>query len=364
VGVLALAAVGVWQMSKASDAPAAAPSAAAASAAPAAPSAAPASTEIEEGRTESFGPLPTVVSTAANPLSDEKIALGRMLYYEPRLSKNQDVSCNTCHLLDKYGVDGKKVSTGHAHQQGTRNSPSVYNSAGYFALMWDGRFPNVEEQAKGPLTNPVEMATSPKRVEQTLRSIPEYVQAFAAAFPGDKQPVSYDNAAKAIGAFERKLFTPSRWEKYLAGDKAALTGAEKAGFNTFVETGCPTCHFSPYVGATMFQKLGLVKAWPTTRDRGRFEQTQKNEDYMVFRVPSLRNVAMTGPYLHDGSLTELHEVVRMMARHQIGKELGDAQIDSIIAWLGSLTGELPKEYVAKPELPASTKTTPPPDTAL
>ena len=358
-GAVILAGLGVWQVTKTHDGAAPTSGALAASSGPSEP--APPSAEIDEGRTESFGPLPTVVSTPTNPLSDEKIALGRMLYYDPRLSKGQDVSCNTCHVLDKYGVDGKKVSTGHAQQQGTRNSPSVYNSAGYFALMWDGKFPNVEEQAKGPMLKPVEMAGVPKRVEQTLLSIPEYVQAFAKAFPGEKSPVTFDNVAKAIGAFERKLFTPSRWEKYLAGEKSALTDPEKVGFNTFVETGCPTCHFGPYVGATMFQKLGLMKAWPTTRDRGRFELTQKNEDYMVFRVPSLRNVAMTGPYLHDGSLTSLNEVVRMMARHQIGKELTDTQIASIITWLGSLTGELPMAYIQKPELPASTKSTPPPD---
>jgi cytochrome c peroxidase len=357
--VVVLGGLGVWQLTKTHDAAVPFPSAVAASSAPFEPT--PPSAEIDEGRTESFGPLPTVVNTPTNPLSDEKIALGRMLYYDPRLSKAQDVSCNTCHVLDKYGVDGRKVSTGHAQQQGTRNSPSVYNSAGYFALMWDGKFPNVEEQAKGPLLKTVEMSATPKKVEQTLLSIPEYVQAFAKAFPGEKSPVTFDNVAKAIGAFERKLFTPSRWEKFLAGDKAALTDPEKVGFNTFVETGCPTCHFGPYVGATMFQKLGLMKAWPTTRDRGRFELTQKNEDYMVFRVPSLRNVAMTGPYLHDGSLTSLNEVVRMMARHQIGKELTDTQIASIITWLGSLTGELPMAYIQKPELPASTKSTPPPD---
>jgi cytochrome c peroxidase len=351
-----LAGVAIWQVTRSHDAPAA-PAPTASASASAAPVLA-ASPVIEEGRTDSFGQLPTVVSSATNPLSDEKISLGRMLYYEERLSKNHDVSCNTCHLLDKFGVDGKKVSTGHAGQQGTRNSPSVYNSAGYFALMWDGKFPNVEEQAKGPLLNPVEMAATPKRVEQTLRSIPEYVQAFARAYPGEKSPVTFDNTAKAIGAFERKLFSPSRWDKFLAGEKSALTDPEKAGFNTFVETGCPTCHFGPYVGATMFQKLGLIKAWPTTRDRGRFELTQKNEDYMVFRVPSLRNVAMTGPYLHDGSLTSLNEVVRMMARHQIGKELTDPQITSIITWLGSLTGELPKDYIQKPELPANGKDTP------
>jgi eukaryotic-like serine/threonine-protein kinase len=357
-GAAVLGALGMWQVTKTHGTPAT-PSAVAASSASAPDPEA--SAEIEEGRTESFGPLPSVVNTPDNPLSDDKIALGRMLFYEPRLSKGQQVSCNTCHLLDKYGVDGKRVSTGQAEQQGTRNAPSVYNSAGYFALMWDGRFPNVEEQAKGPLTNPVEMASSPKRVEQTLRSIPEYVQAFAKAFPSEKQPVTYDNATLAIGAFERKLFTPSRWEKFLAGDKKALTGREKAGFNAFVETGCPTCHFSPYVGATMFQKLGLIKPWPTTRDRGRFEQTHKNEDYMVFRVASLRNVHMTGPYLHDGSITDLHEVVRLMARHQIGKELTDAQIDLIVSWLGALTGDVPTDYIQKPDLPPSTKQTPPAD---
>ena len=351
-----LAAVG-WQLTKTREPAVATPGAAAASSAPTDPSPT-ANAEIEEGRTESFGPLPTVANSPTNPLSDEKISLGRMLFFEERLSKNHDVSCNTCHLLDKYGVDGKKVSTGHAQQQGTRNSPSVYNSAGFFALMWDGKFPNVEEQAKGPLLNPLEMSTTPKKVEQTLLSMPEYVQAFAKAFPGEKAPVTFDNAARAIGAFERKLFTPSRWEKYLEGEKSALTSAEKVGFNTFVETGCPSCHFGPYVGATMFQKLGLIKAWPTTRDRGRFELTQKNEDYMVFRVPSLRNVAMTGPYLHDGSLTSLNEVVRMMARHQIGKELSDAQITSIVTWLGALTGELPRDYIQRPDLPPSTKTTP------
>jgi len=227
--------------------------------------------------------------------------------------------------------------------------------------MWDGKFPNVEEQAKGPMQKPFEMSASPKKMEATLLSIPEYVQAFARAFPGEKSPVTFDNVAKAIGAFERKLFTPSRWEKYLAGEKSALTDPEKVGFNTFVETGCPTCHFGPYVGATMFQKLGLMKAWPTTRDRGRFELTQKNEDYMVFRVPSLRNVVMTGPYLHDGSLTSLNEVVRMMARHQIGKELTDTQIASIITWLGALTGDLPMDYIKKPVLPPNGKDTPPPD---
>ena len=325
------------------------------------PTVAAASSVIDEGRTDSFGVLPTVVSSDLNPLSDEKISLGRMLYFDERLSKNHDVSCNTCHALDKFGVDGKTVSTGHAQKQGTRNAPTVYNSAGLFALMWDGKFANVEDQVKGPMLNPVEMSSSPKRVEETLQSIPEYVRAFAKAFPGDRSPVTYDNTARAIGAFERKLLTPARWDKFLAGEKGALTDAEKAGFNTFVDVGCPTCHFGTYVGGTMFQKLGLVKPWPSTRDRGRFELTQKNEDYMVFRVPSLRNVAVTGPYLHDGSITSLAEVVHMMARHQIGKEITDAQAASIVTWLGTLTGEPPHDYIQKPDLPPIAKNTPPPE---
>jgi cytochrome c peroxidase len=354
VAVVALGSFAAWRSTKAPDAGAGAsnvPSASASASSSAAASASAPSNVIDDGRLESFGPLPAIVTTHDNPLSDAKVALGRMLFHDPRLSKEKDVSCASCHVLDSYGVDGKQVSTGHAQQVGTRNSPSVYNSAGYFALMWDGRAANVEDQAKLPLLNPVEMAMTPKLVVERLRAVAAYVTAFAASFPDDKPPLTFDNAARAIAAFERKLFTPSRWEAYLAGDKSALTDDEKIGFNTFVEVGCPTCHFGPYVGATMFQKLGLVKPWPYTRDRGRYELTQKNEDYMLFRVPSLRNVAKTAPYFHDGSRTSLDEVVRMMARHQIGKEISDAQIAAIVAWLGSLTGGIPTAYIKKPDLP-------------
>ncbi len=360
VAIAALGAFGIWRFTKPADT--AAPPASALSSASAPSAAVPlVSAEIDEGRTASFGGLPTLVSSPTNPLSDDKIALGRMLYFDPRLSKGQDISCNSCHSLDAYGVDGKKTSSGHAQQTGVRNSPTVYNSAGFFALMWDGKFANLEDQAKGPMLNPVEMAAAPKRIEEIVRSIPEYVEAFNKAFAGDKKPVSFDNVARAIGAFERKLFTPGRWDKFLAGEKGALTDAEKRGFNTFVDVGCPTCHYGPYIGASMFQKLGLIKAWPYVRDRGRYELTQKNEDYMVFRVPSLRNIEKTGPYLHDGSITSLDEVVKMMARHQIGKEITDDQATSIVVWLKSLTGELPAGYIKKPELFASTKGTPGPE---
>ncbi|WP_437631905.1 cytochrome c peroxidase [Sorangium sp. So ce854] len=363
------AGVGAWLVQKTtSAAPAPAPGAAPAApqAAPvgAAPGAAPAAVEpavhIDPERLGSFNPLPAVVTSSANPLSDEKINLGRMLFYDTRLSKNHDLSCNSCHPLDRYGADGMKVSIGHAHQSGRRNTPSVYNSAGFFSLMWDGRFDSVEDQAGGPMMNPAEMAMTPVRLEATLRSIPDYVKAFGRAFPNDPWPVTVTNTAKALGAFERKLFTRGRWDKFLEGEPDALTSAEKEGFNTFVEVGCVTCHFGPHVGATMFQKLGLVRSWPDTMDRGVFEITKKQADFMVFRVPTLRNVAMTAPYFHDGSVSSLPEAVRLMAKHQLGKDLEQAQVDQIVVWLKSLTGELPKEYIAKPALPESGPNTPKP----
>ncbi len=360
------AGVGAWLVQKTtaaapSTASGAAPAAPAAAAA-AAPAAAPAepAVEIDPERLGSFNPLPALVTSSNNPLTDEKIQLGRMLFYDNRLSKNHDLSCNSCHPLDRHGADGTKVSVGHAHQSGRRNTPSVYNSAGFFSLMWDGRFDSVEEQANGPMMNPSEMAMTPVRLEATLRSIPEYVKAFGRAFPNDPWPVTVNNAAKAIGAFERKLFTRGRWDQFLDGEPDALTNAEKEGFNTFVEVGCVTCHFGPHVGATMFQKLGLVRSWPDTMDRGVFEITKKQADFMVFRVPTLRNVAATAPYFHDGSVSSLQEAVRLMGKHQLGKDLSHAQVDQIVVWLKSLTGELPKEYIAKPELPESGPNTPKP----
>ncbi|WP_437951452.1 cytochrome c peroxidase [Sorangium sp. So ce296] len=365
------AGVGAWLVQKTtaaapSTATGAAPAApmapAGTAAAPGATAAAPAepSVQIDPERLASFNPLPAVVTSSNNPLTDEKIHLGRMLFYDARLSKNHDLSCNSCHPLDRYGADGTKVSIGHAHQSGRRNTPSVYNSAGFFSLMWDGRFDSVEDQANGPMMNPSEMAMTPVRLEATLRSIPDYVKAFGRAFPNDPWPVTVGNTAKAIGAFERKLFTRGRWDQFLEGERDALTNAEKEGFNTFVEVGCVTCHFGPHVGATMFQKLGLVRSWPDTMDRGVFEITKKQADFMVFRVPTLRNVAATAPYFHDGSISSLEEAVRLMGKHQLGKDLVESQVHQIVVWLKSLTGELPKEYIAKPALPESGPNTPKP----
>ena len=243
---------------------------------------------VDSAQLAMFKPLPEVVESPKNPLTQAKADLGRMLYYDPRLSKGQDVSCNTCHDLAKYGVDGERVSDGHKGQKGTRNAPTVYNAAGHFVQFWDGRAPDVEEQAKGPVLNPVEMAMpSDKAVVAVLKSIPEYISAFQQAFPGEKDPVTLGNVARAIGVFERKLVTPARWDKFLQGDQGALTNAEKAGFNKFMEAGCQACHAGAYVGGQIYQKLGLATPYPDTSDPGREAVTKQDSDRMVFKVPSL-----------------------------------------------------------------------------
>lgn len=309
-----------------------------------------------------FKPVPVTAETPQNRITPEKVELGRMLYFDARLSKNHDVACETCHKLSQYGVDNEPTSTGHKGQHGTRNAPTVYNAAIHFRQFWDGRSPDVEAQATGPMMNPVEMAMpNEKRIVDTLRSIPQYVDSFKKAFPDASDPVTLDDAAKAIGAFERKLLTPSRWDRFLEGDANALHPDEIAGLRKFVETGCQTCHFGPGMGGGMFQKFGLVMPWQDTRDLGRFELTKQDSDRMVFKVPSLRNVEKTAPYFHDGSVKTLPEAVKLMGRHQLGKELTDADVNSIVTFLDSLTGPLPKDWIVPPALPPSTPETPKPE---
>jgi cytochrome c peroxidase len=315
---------------------------------------------IDPATLKAFAPLPEVAQ-GKEPLTEEKVTLGRMLYYDARLSKSQKISCNSCHALTQYGVDNEPTSDGYKGQKGTRNSPTVYNAAFHFVQFWDGRAPNVEEQAKGPVLNPVEMAMkSAKQVIAVLKSMPEYVDAFKKAFPNDKDPVTYDNMGKAIGAFERKLITPARWDKFLKGDQAALTTDEKAGFNTFVASGCQACHAGALLGGSMFQKIGAVKPWPETSDPGRSKVTGNDADKLMFKVPSLRNVEKTGPYFHNGQTATLQEAISMMADHQLGKTLSDADIQSIATWMKSLTGVIPADYIKPPELPKSTSRTPKP----
>jgi cytochrome c peroxidase len=315
---------------------------------------------IDRALLTAFKALPSRFEDAKNPITAEKVELGRMLYFDTRLSKNQDVSCNSCHDLNTYGVDNKPTSTGHKKQLGGRNSPTVYNAGGHLVQFWDGRAATLEDQAKGPILNPVEMAMpSAEHVVETLKSIPGYVTAFQKAFPGETDPVTYDNLARSIGAFERQLVTPSRFDQFLGGDEKALTQNEKLGLQKFLAQGCQTCHKGPALGGSL-QKLGLVVPFQA-KDQGRFDLTKKESDRMIFRVPTLRNVAKTGPWFHDGSIKELPTAVKLMAQHQFGKQLTDDDAKQIVVFLDSLTGELPKSYIAKPKLPANGPKTPKPD---
>lgn len=316
--------------------------------------------EVALGNLGIFKPLRDTFARPDQTKAQED--LGRMLYYEHRISKNQDLSCNSCHGLDTYGVDLQPTSPGHKGVRGNRNSPTVYNAAGHVAQFWDGREPDVEAQAKGPVLNPVEMAMpDPEHVVAVLNSMPGYVEAFKTAFPTDESPVTYDNFGLAVGAFERNLTTPSRWDSFLKGDHSALSQTELKGFNTFTALGCQACHNGEMLGGMSYQKIGTTKPWPNLEDRGRKDVTKNDADDLFFKTPSLRNVAKTAPYFHDGSVPDLETAVRMMAIHQLAKELSDEEVKDIVAWLNTLTGDIDLEYIAKPVLPESTPNTPLPD---
>ncbi len=309
-----------------------------------------------------FEPARATIAAKQHELSEAKVELGRMLYHEKRLSKSQELSCNSCHQLDRYGVDSQKTSTGHQGQRGGRNAPTVYHAAGHFEQFWDGRASDVETQALGPILNPIEMAApSPEHVVRVLASMPEYVAAFKRAFPTEKDPLVFANVGKAIGAFERKLTTRARWDDYLEGNLAALSQQEIEGLKLFTNLGCMVCHTGEFLGGSMYEKVGTVEPWPNQNDQGRFAVTQRDGDRMMFKVPTLRNISETAPYFHDGVADNLEQAVALMGRHQLGLELEKAEVASIVAWLRSLKGELPKAYVALPELPKSTDGTPAPD---
>ena len=301
------------------------------------------------------------MTSPQNPITAQKVTLGRALYYDARLSKNHDVSCNTCHLLDKFGVDGTPVSTGHKGQKGDRNAPTVYNAALHVAQFWDGREPDVEAQSKGPLTNPVEMAMADHdAVMTTIKSIPGYVDMFKAAFPEAKDPLTIDNYALAVGAFERGLVTPAPFDKFLQGDSKALGPAALRGLQLFVDAQCVTCHAGPGIGGHNSedrQPQGL----PDRRSRSLQDHQEPGRQEGV-QVPGLRNIAKTAPYFHDGSKKTLVEAVDTMAEYQTVKGSFSAEERSdLIAFLESLTGEIDANYIKKPELPPSGENTPKPD---
>ena len=321
---------------------------------------------LRTAATDTFATLPLVQQASQRTVTEAKITLGRQLFFEKRLSKNHDLSCNTCHDLAQYGVDKRtpsaKVSAGHRNQLGTRNTPTVYNAARQFAQFWDGRAADVEAQAQGPIVNPVEMAMlNAASVVTMLKSIPGYMPLFKAAFPSARDPITYDNVGLAIGAFERKLVTQDRFDQYLDGDLAALTPSEVRGLYVFMDAGCPSCHDGAGLGGNAFKKLGSAMAY-TTSDTGRHSVTKKEDDRYVFKVPTLRNVERTAPYLHDGSQATLQDVIRLMMKYQtIAGTRSEEDIASVETFLKTLTGELPTEYIQPPaELPGSA-TTPRPD---
>jgi cytochrome c peroxidase len=267
---------------------------------------------------------------------DSLVELGEKLYRDNLLSSNKSQSCNTCHKLDNFGVDNLPTSKGAEGKNGARNSPTVYNSSLNFVQFWDGRAATLEEQAIGPIFNPVEMnMTSEEQLITRLKSVKEYTELFSKAFGKEKDLVTVKNVGAAIAAFERTLLTPSRFDKFLEGKHDIFTNSEIKGFKTFVNIGCASCHSGVGIGGGMYQKLGLVKPYKTN-DLGRFTVTKNESDKYVFKVPSLRLVKNTFPYFHDGSVKTLEEAVKLMAKHQLGKELSDADVKSIVTFLQTL----------------------------
>jgi len=304
-----------------------------------------------------FAPLPKSAISEENPVTPEKVKLGYTLYYDNRLSKDGNISCNSCHNLATYGVDNLTKSPGDDGTLGTRNSPTVLNAALHVAQFWDGREPDVEAQAGGPVLNPVEMGMPDEAyVVNRLQDIKGYQNMFKQAFPGEDNPISYTNMKKAIGAFERELLTPTKFDHYLSGDKTALTSAEQKGLKTFVDQGCIACHMTSLLGGNMYQKTGVYASYSetvgaTSEDLGRFEVTQKEADKYLFKVPSLRNVEKTAPYFHDGAVESLDAAIKVMAKIQLNKEITNEQAKDIVTFLATLTGEVPPEYAVMPPLP-------------
>ncbi len=317
-----------------------------------------ANTELEaqvgERARTTFQPLPASADNPDNPVTDAKVKLGKILYFDNRLSKDQTQSCNTCHDLSTFGVDRKPTSPGDAGKLGPRNSPTVLNAALHTSQFWDGRAKDVEEQAGMPILNPIEMAIpSEQFLIDRLSKVKMYQDLFKAAFPDDTNPITYENLKKAIAAFERTLLTPSKFDDYLKGNANALTVEEKKGLKTFMDVGCTTCHMGSLLGGNMFQKFGLYgNYWELTGsdpiDNGRFDVTGNEAEKYMFKVPSLRNIAETYPYFHDGSVKSLEEATKIIAKLNLNKDLTDQEVKEIVTFLKALTADLPDDVKKVP----------------
>lgn len=314
-----------------------------------------------------FKPIPQDVKAGFKELknnegTEKKYELGKRLYFEPRLSKSQLISCNTCHNLAVGGDDYQETSIGHGWQKGPRNAPTVFNSVYNTVQFWDGRAADLKEQAKGPIQAGVEMAATPEYVIEVLKSMPEYVEEFKAAFPGEADPVNFDNVAKAIEVFEATLLTPdSKFDQYLRGDLNALNDTEKNGLKLYMDNGCTGCHTGINLTSADYYQFGVIEkpdAKYIAGDKGRFAVTQAKDDEFAFKAPTLRNIEYTAPYFHSGKVWDLREAVAIMSSSQLGIDLNDKEIDDIVAFLKTTTGKMP--VVEYPVLPPSTNKTPKP----
>jgi len=306
---------------------------------------------------ENFGKLPARFENPENPITPEKVELGRMLFFEPRVSLDGTVSCARCHQPSLYGIDALPKSFGAQSRPVPRNASTVLNTAGQFVQHFGGNRKDVEEQAWRALTGKVSYANPdlPSAMAK-IRAIPGYRPLFEKAFPGEADPITPENWGKAIGAYERTLSTPAPFDRYLSGDMGALTPQQRLGMVKFMNAGCGSCHRGPLLGGTMYQKFGLVvDYWTVTKstevDKGRFLETGNEADTYVFKVPMLRNIARTAPYFHDGSVTSLSEAIRVMGLTQLGKLLSDEDVEDMEVFLESLTGEMPAHFREPPVLP-------------
>lgn len=306
----------------------------------------------------------TAPAPADNPTTEAKVELGKMLFMDPRFSSTGTVSCNSCHNVMEGGDDSRTVSMGVHGKTGGRNAPTVWNSAFHSVQFWDGRAPLLEDQAKGPVANPVEMGMEDVETAMNrVRKIPGYKAYFDRAFGENSMTV--DNAAKAVAAFERTLITPnSAYDKYVKGDKKAMAGQQVRGMDKFASNGCTSCHSgAAFNGPQMKLGEGFFTRFPTftdseyvakyklADDKGREAVTGNKADTNMFRTQTLRNITDTAPYFHNGSVNDLGEAVRVMAKTQLNKDLSDTDVEDIVAFLGALTGEYPE--ITMPRLPAT-----------
>jgi len=316
---------------------------------------------------DNFKPIPSMVPAVKdNAVTHEKVELGKLLFFDPRLSASEIISCNTCHNLGTGGVDAGPTSVGHGWQKGPRRAPTVYNAVFNVAQFWDGRAADLKAQAKGPVQASVEMNATPEHVVKVLASMPDYVDLFKKAFPNEASPITFDNFAKAVEAFEATLITPaSKFDQYLEGNANALNDQEKAGLALFMDKGCAACHNGINVGGGGYFPFGVVERPGADvlpeGDKGRFNVSKTASDEYVFRAAPLRNVALRAPYFHSGQVWSLKQAVGVMGSAQLGAKLSDKEEDDIVAFLGALTGELPD--IQYPTLPVRTDATPQPSLA-